>query len=165
MPRIAFYPGSFDPVTNGHVDVVTRACRLADRLVVAVGTHHGKTPLFTAEERLAMLREVCAPIAGAAGTELEVTTFDGLVTRAALDAGAAILVRGLRDGADFEYEMQMVGMNAALAPTLETVFLPAGAAVRSIGATFVRQIAAMGGDVSAFVPPAVERRLKDRFSN
>lgn len=164
MPRIAFYPGSFDPVTNGHLDVVTRACRLADRLVVAIGTHHGKTPLFSAEERLEMLREVCAPIARAEGAELEVTTFGGLVTKAALDADASILVRGLRDGADFEYEMQMVGMNAALAPTLETVFLPAGAAVRSIGATFVRQIAAMGGDVSAFVPEAVERRLKTKFS-
>lgn len=164
MQRVAFYPGSFDPVTNGHLDVVARACRLADRVVVAIGTHHGKAPMFSSEERRAMLEEVCGPIARKAGTELQVTTFDGLVTKAALDAGASLLVRGLRDGADFEYEMQMVGMNAALAPSLETVFLPAGAAVRSIGATFVRQIASMGGDVSAFVPPAVAKRLADKFS-
>lgn len=163
MPRVAFYPGSFDPVTNGHLDVVERACRLADRVVVAIGTHPGKTPMFSVEERREMLQEVCAPYAAEAGVSLDVLTFSGLVTEAALEAGASILVRGLRDGADFEYEMQMVGMNAALAPSLQTVFLPAGAAVRSIGATFVRQIAAMGGDVSAFVPSAVAERLARKF--
>lgn len=164
MPRVAYYPGSFDPVTNGHLDIVGRACRLADRLVVAIGTHPGKAPLFSVDERRAMLEETCAPAAAAAGAGFQVATFDGLVVAAALEAGAGLLIRGLRDGADFDYEMQMAGMNAELAPGLQTVLLPAAPVVRPISATLVRQIAAMGGDVSAFVPPAVARRLVDRFA-
>jgi len=161
--RIALYAGSFDPVTNGHLDVVRRASGLADALVLAVGVHPGKTPLFTAEERLAMLEEVCAPLAREAGCRLSCVTFDGLVVDAAKTAGATMLIRGLRDATDFDYEMQMAGMNEAMAPGVQTVFLPAGAAVRPIAATLVRQIARMGGDVAAFVPAPVAARLRQKF--
>jgi pantetheine-phosphate adenylyltransferase len=159
MPRIAFYAGSFDPVTNGHIDVVRQAVRLADRLVLAIGVHPGKAPLFSADERLAMLQETCAPIAKEAGCEIACVTFDDLVVTAARRAGASVLIRGLRDGTDFDYEMHMAGMNAAMAPQVQTVFLPASPPVRPITATLVRQIAGMGGDVSAFVPAAVAARL------
>src|SRR5262249_30188047 len=155
MPRTALFPGSFDPVTNGHLDLVRQAVRLADRLVVAIGTHPGKTPLFDANERRAMLEETCLPIARAAGCELVCTTFADLVVDAAQREGATVLIRGLRSGSDFDYEMEMAGMNAAMAPAVQTVFLPASPPVRPITATLVRQIAAMGGDVSSFVPPAV----------
>jgi pantetheine-phosphate adenylyltransferase len=164
MPRIALFPGSFDPITNGHLDVVAKAVRLVDRLVLAVGVHPGKTPLFSADERLAMLKEICAPVAQAAGCEIAYTTFGGLVVAAAQQAGATILIRGLRDGGDFDYEMQMAGMNAAMAPAVQTVFVPASAAVRPITATLVRQIAGMGGDVAAFVPAPVATRLKRKFA-
>ena len=164
MARIALFPGSFDPVTNGHLDVVRQAARLADRLVLAIGTHPGKAPLFTAEERLAMLDEAAAPAARAGGCEFACITFADLVVAAARRAGATILIRGLRSGADFEYEMEMAGMNDTMAPDVQTVFLPASASVRPITATLVRQIAAMGGDVSPFVPPAVAARLKAKFA-
>lgn len=164
MPRVALYAGSFDPVTNGHLDVIRQAARLADRLVVAVGVHPGKAPLFPAEERLAMLDEACGPVAAAAGCAFEAVTFDDLVVRAAQRAGATVLVRGLRDGTDLDYEMQMAGMNGVLAPDLQTVFLPASPAVRPITATLVRQIAAMGGAIDAFVPAAVAVRLRRRFA-
>ena len=165
MSRTALYAGSFDPVTNGHIDVVRQAVRLADRLVLAIGIHPGKAPLFPAEDRLAMLEETCGPIAREAKCELSCITFDGLVVTAAEKAGASLLIRGLRDGTDFDYEMQMGGMNAAMAPELLTVFLPASPMVRPITATLVRQIAAMGGDVSSFVPKSVVGRLKQRFAN
>ena len=163
MPRVALFAGSFDPVTNGHLDVVASAVRLADRLVLAIGVHPGKTPLFSAEERLAMLAEVCAPLGRAAGCDISFVTFADLVVTAAQRAGATLLVRGVRDSTDFDYEMQMAGMNAAMAPEVQTVFLPASPAVRPISATLVRQIAGMGGDVSAFVPPPVAARLNKKF--
>jgi pantetheine-phosphate adenylyltransferase len=162
MPRIALYAGSFDPVTNGHVDVVRQAVRLADRLVLAIGVHPGKTPLFSAEERLAMLEETCRPIAKEAGCEIACVTFDDLAVTAARRAGASVLIRGLRDGTDLDYEMQMAGMNASMAPQVQTVFLPASPLVRPITATLVRQIAGMGGDISAFVPTAVAARLANK---
>jgi len=164
MPRTALYAGSFDPVTNGHLDVVRQAVRLADRLVIAIGVHPGKAPLFPTEERLAMLQETCAPLAREAKCELSCVTFSDLVVEAARKAGASILIRGLRDGSDFDYEMQMAGMNAAMAPGVQTVFLPASPSVRPITATLVRQIAGMGGDVSAFVPGTVAARLKKKFA-
>ncbi|RDV01121.1 pantetheine-phosphate adenylyltransferase [Undibacter mobilis] len=164
MSRIALYAGSFDPVTNGHIDVVRHAVRLADKLILAIGIHPGKAPLFPAEERLAMLEETCAPLAKAAKCEMTCITFDGLLVATAQKAGASILIRGLRDGTDFDYEMQMVGMNEAMAPEIQTVFLPASPMVRPITATLVRQIAAMGGDVSSFVPASVAERLKKRFA-
>jgi pantetheine-phosphate adenylyltransferase len=162
--RVALFAGSFDPITNGHVDLVGKAVHLADRLVVAIGIHPGKTPLFSADERLAMIDEVCAPLARAAGCELSAVTFAELVVTAARQAGATMLVRGVRDATDFDYEMQMAGMNAAMAPQIQTVFLPAAPAVRPITATLVRQIAGMGGDVSTFVPASVAARLKKKFA-
>jgi pantetheine-phosphate adenylyltransferase len=165
MPRIAFYAGSFDPVTTGHLDVVRHAAGLADRLVLAIGIHPGKAPLFPVKDRLAMLEQVCAPIGRKAGCKISYTTFSGLVVKAAQKAGATILIRGLRDATDFDYEMQMAGMNETMAPKIQTVFLPASPAVRPITATLVRQIAAMRGDVSAFVPPAVAKRLKAKFKS
>jgi pantetheine-phosphate adenylyltransferase len=164
MPRTALFAGSFDPMTNGHLDVVRSTVRIADRLVLAVGIHPGKVPLFSAEERLAMLEEVCAPVARAAGCEIAVTTFADLVVDAARRAGATILIRGVRDGTDFDYEMQMAGMNGVMAPDVQTVFLPAAPVVRPITATLVRQIAGMGGDVSAFVPAQVAARLQRKFA-
>jgi pantetheine-phosphate adenylyltransferase len=162
--HIALYAGSFDPPTNGHLEVVQRACRIADELVLAIGVHPGKQPLFSAEERLAMLEQTCGPLAKKAGCKLICTTFSGLVIDAAKKAKATLLIRGLRDGTDFDYEMQMAGMNEEMAPKLQTIFLPAGAATRPITATLVRQIAAMGGDVSAFVPATVAARLKKKFA-
>lgn len=164
MPRTALFPGSFDPPTNGHLDIVRQAMRLADRLVLAIGTHPGKVPLFSADERIAMLNETCAPLARAAGCELHCITFADLVVTVAQREGAMILIRGLRSATDFDYEMEMAGMNGAMAPDVQTVFLPASATVRPITATLVRQIAGMGGDVSPFVPATVAARLKTKFA-
>jgi pantetheine-phosphate adenylyltransferase len=164
MPRAALFPGSFDPVTNGHLDLVRQAVRLADRLVVAIGTHPGKTPLFTAEERSAMLEETCGPIARAAKCDFACITFADLVVAAAQREGASLIVRGVRSASDFDYEMEMAGMNGAMAPAVQTVFLPASPITRPITGTLVRQIASMGGDVSQFVPALVATRLKQKFS-
>ena len=164
MARIALYAGSFDPVTNGHLDVVRQAVGLADRLVLAIGVNPGKAPLFPFEERLVMLTETCGPIAKAAGAELACVAFDDLVVSLAKREGATILIRGLRDGTDFDYEMQMAGMNGTMAPGIQTVFLPASPAVRPITATLVRQIAKMGGDITAFVPAPVAVRLKQKVA-
>lgn len=164
MPRIAFYPGSFDPITNGHLDVVRNSVSLCDRLVVAVGVHPGKKPLFSTEERLKMLHDVCGPVAAQAGCTLEAVTYDDLAVSAARKHGATIMIRGLRDGTDLDYEMQLAGMNGAMAPDVQTVFLPASPVVRPITGTLVRQIAAMGGDISAFVPPLVASQLKAKFA-
>ena len=163
MPRIALYPGSFDPVTNGHLDVVGQAVELCDRLIVAVGVHSGKQPLFSIEERLKMVNDVFAPIAAKAGCAFEATTYDNLTVVAAQKAGATIMIRGLRDGTDLDYEMQLAGMNETMAPDVHTVFVPASVPVRPITATLVRQIAAMGGEVSSFVPPSVAASLKAKF--
>ncbi len=164
MPRIALYAGSFDPLTNGHLDVVRHAVALADELVLAIGVHPGKAPLFETEERLAMLREICEPVAKKAGCAMRYITFADLVVEAARREGVSLLIRGLRDGTDFDYEMQMAGMNGAMAPEIQTVFLPASPEVRPITATLVRQIAGMGGDVAPFVPPAIVARLKAKFA-
>src|SRR6266576_2354268 len=139
MPRIALYPGSFDPVTNGHLDVVRHAVGLCDRLIVAIGVNSSKKPLFSTDERLEMAEEIFAPVAAAAGCSFDCTTYDNLTVTAAQKHGATIMIRGLRDGTDLDFEMQ-------------------------IAATLVRQIATMGGDVSAFVPPSVAASLKKKFA-
>ena len=154
--RIGLYTGSFDPLTNGHVDVLRQAMRVLDKVVVAIGVHPGKTPLFSIEERVAMIEKAVPGVV--------VATFDGLAIEAARQHGAQIMVRGLRDSTDLDYEMQMAGMNGAMAPEIGTVFFPASPMVRPITATLVRQIAKMGGDVSAFVPPDVAVKLKAKFA-
>ena len=164
MPRIALYPGSFDPVTNGHLDVFRHAVGLCDRLIVAIGVHPGKKPLFAVEERFKMVREVFGPIAAKAGCGFDCTTYDNLTVTAAQEHGATIMIRGLRGGTDLDYEMQLAGMNQAMAPEVQTVFVPASPSVRPITATLVRQIAAMGGDVAAFVPQAVVASLKSKLA-
>lgn len=164
MARIGLYPGSFDPVTFGHLDIVRRAVKLVDRLVIAIGAHHDKQALFSAEERLSMVVDALRPVADEMGSALDVTTYDSLTVDAAREVGASVIIRGLRDAADFDYEMQMAGMNAALVPEVETVFLASSPETRYIAASFVRQIAAMGGDVTAFVPASVALALKGKFS-
>jgi pantetheine-phosphate adenylyltransferase len=162
MTSVAFYPGTFDPVTNGHADILTGALDLADKVVVAVGVNPGKSPLFSLKEREAMVAAMIKDLGRQDSRRVTAVTFDGLAVDAAAKAGANILVRGLRDANDFDYEMQMAGMNGAMAPAIRTVFLPASPAVRHITATLVRQIASMGGDVSPFVPAAVARTIARR---
>ena len=164
MKRIGFTSGSFDPVTNGHLDVIGRAARMVDTLVVGIGMHPGKTPLFSPDEKIEMLKAETAAIVRKTGCKIEVVTFANLTIEAAEAAGATLIFRGLRDGTDFDYEMQMAGMNGAMAPDLDTVFLPASPDVRHITGTLVRQIALMGGNISEFVSPAVAKRLKAKAS-
>jgi pantetheine-phosphate adenylyltransferase len=160
MKRIGFTSGSFDPVTNGHLDVIRRAAHMVDELVIGIGVHPGKSPLFSIDEKIEMLKAETAAIVKSTGCAIEIATFDNLTVEAAKAVGATLIFRGLRDGTDFDYEMQMSGMNGAMAPGIDTVFLPASPTVRHITGTLVRQIAMMGGNVSQFVPPGVARRLK-----
>jgi pantetheine-phosphate adenylyltransferase len=164
MALIALYPGSFDPPTNGHIDVLDGALALADRVVVAIGVHPGKKPLFSLAERKAMIAGVAKELGGKNGARVSTVAFKGLVVDAARDAGASVIIRGLRDAADFDYEMQMAGMNGAMAPDIKTVFLPASPESRHITATLVRQIASMKGDITSFVPAAVAARLRKKFA-
>ncbi|MBO9194678.1 pantetheine-phosphate adenylyltransferase [Rhizobium sp. 16-449-1b] len=158
----AFYPGSFDPITNGHVDVLVQALNVASNVIVAIGIHPGKTPLFSFEEKGELIRQSLAEVLPERTSDISVVSFDNLVVDAARAHGATLLIRGLRDGTDLDYEMQMAGMNRQMAPDIQTVFLPAGTASRPITATLVRQIAGMGGDVSAFVPAAVLKALQSK---
>jgi pantetheine-phosphate adenylyltransferase len=162
MPHIGFYSGSFDPVTHGHTDVIARAISLVDELVIGVGVHDGKVPMFTAEERIEMIEEEVRDLASKHGVEIRVATFNNLAVEAAREHGATTIIRGLRDGTDFDYEMQMAGMNGQMAPQIQTVFLAASPSVRHIAANLVRQIAKMGGDVSQFVSERVAERLSSK---
>ncbi len=163
MIRIALYPGSFDPVTNGHLDILRQALPLADKIVVAIGIHPGKEPMFSFEERVEMIHTSTKNAFGAEeAARIEVSAFSNLVIDFAREKGAQTLLRGLRDGTDLDYEMQMAGMNGTMAPDIGTVFLPASPDERHITATLVRQIAKMGGEVSAFVPECVAGPLKTR---
>lgn len=162
---IAVYAGSFDPITNGHMDVLRNSLRLADRVIAAIGIHPGKKPLFSFEERSALIRQVSQDHFGADADRIDVVSFDGLVIEAARQHKATVLVRGLRDGTDFDYEIQMAGMNGVMAPDLQTIFLPASPAVRTITATLVRQIASMGGDVRPFCPKPVAEALVNKFKS
>ena len=159
MTLKALYTGTFDPLTNGHVDIITRAARFCDELVVAIGIHPGKVPMFSAAERIDLIRAACGSLAATHACKLTVMTFSGLAVTAAREAGATLLVRGLRDGTDLDYETQMTGMNAVMAPEIETIFLASSPGVRHIAATLVRQIALLGGDVAPFVPDVVAKAL------
>ncbi|MDO1583662.1 pantetheine-phosphate adenylyltransferase [Rhizobium oryzicola] len=160
----AFYPGSFDPLTNGHLDVLIQALNVAERVVVGIGINPGKTPMFSFDERADLIRQSLAEVLPKRRDALDVVAFEGLVINAARAHAAKLLIRGLRDGTDLDYEMQMAGMNAQMAPDIQTVFLPSGVASRPITATLVRQIAAMGGDVRAFVPAAVLDALTKKLN-
>lgn len=161
--RIAFYAGSFDPLTDGHLDVLKGALTVADTVVVGIGLHPGKKPLFSYEERVSLIERSAADELGNDAGRIKVVAFEGLVIDAARTHGAAIMIRGLRDGTDLDYEMQMAGMNETMAPELQTVFLPASPSVRTITATLVRQIASMGGNIEPFVPTVVVEALKAKY--
>lgn len=150
--RVALYPGTFDPVTNGHLDVIGRAARLVDRLVVGVAINIGKGPLFELEERVELVRAEVAPIATRHGTIIEVRPFEGLLVQYAREVGARMIVRGLRAVSDFDYEFQMVGMNRRLDQEIETIFLMASETNQFIASRLVKEIARLGGDISGFVP-------------
>lgn len=159
MSRTGFYSGSFDPVTLGHTDIIARAARLVDRLVIGVGVHPTKSPMFPADQRVEMLEAETRAIAKEAGIPIEVITFSDLAVSAAERHGASVIFRGLRDGTDFDYEMQMANMNGQMVPMVQTVFVAASPEVRHIAANLVRQIALMGGDVTSFVSKGVALRL------
>ena len=161
--RIGLYPGTFDPITLGHVDIIQRAMALVDRLVIGVAINRDKGPLFPLEERVAMVEAECATIAARTGGEIVVHPFENLLIDCARDVGATVIVRGLRAVADFEYEFQMVGMNRALDSSIETVFLMADARRQAIASKLVKEIARLGGDVSSFVTPPVQKALARRL--
>lgn len=162
--RVGLYPGTFDPITLGHTDIIRRSARLVDRLVIGVAINRDKGPLFDLEERVEMIEAECAGLSAETGTEIVAHPFENLLIDCAKDVGAQIIIRGLRAVADFEYEFQMVGMNRALNNTIETVFLMADARRQAIASRLVKEIARLDGDVSKFVPPAVNERLLDKFS-
>ncbi len=161
--RIGLYPGTFDPLTNGHVDIITRACRLVDRLVIGVAINRDKGPLFTLEERVAMIEAEAAALAAHTGVEIVAHPFENLLIDCARDVGAQFIIRGLRAVADFEYEYQMVGMNRALDDSVETVFLMAEARHQAIASKLVKEIARLRGDVQRFVPASVHRALMEKL--
>lgn len=161
--RIGFYPGTFDPVTLGHIDIIERAMALVDRLVIGVAINRDKSPLFDLETRVSMVRAECHQITARTGGEIIVQPFENLLIDCARDLGAQIIIRGLRAVADFEYEFQMVGMNRAMDSSIETVFMMADARRQAIASKLVKEIARLGGDVSKFVTPPVVDALRRRF--
>jgi len=162
--RIGVYPGTFDPITNGHTDIIRRALHVVDRLVIGVARNDGKGPLFSTDERVEIVRDEIAQLENGGGERIEVRPFDTLLMSFAEAAEAGIIIRGLRAVSDFEYEFQMAGMNARLNPTIETVFLMASDRYQFISSRFVKEIGALGGDVTHFVSPRVAARLLDRFA-
>jgi pantetheine-phosphate adenylyltransferase len=156
MMRTGVYPGTFDPITLGHMDIIRRATHLVDRLVIGVTTNPSKSPMFTVEERLAMVEREMAAIQDCGGAEIRVVSFDSLLMDFAVREGASMIIRGLRAVADFEYEFQMAGMNQQLNDEIETVFLMAGVSLQPIASKLVKEIALYGGDIGKFVTPAVE---------
>ena len=161
--RTGLYPGTFDPITLGHVDVIKRACRLVDKLVIGVAINRDKGPLFTLEERVVMVEAECDRMTRAYGTEIVVHPFENLLIDCARDVGAEFIIRGLRAVADFEYEFQMVGMNRKLDASITTVFLMAEAEHQAIASKLVKEIARLKGDISPFVTPLVRDALYEKF--
>ena len=161
--RTGLYPGAFDPITFGHVDIIKRACQLVDRLVIGVAINRDKGPLFSLEERVAMVEEECAKLSARTGTEIVAHPFENLLIDCAHDVGASIIIRGLRAVADFEYEYQMVGMNRKLNSGIDTVFLMAEADRQAIASKLVKEIARLGGDVTPFVTPTVKAALDAKY--
>ena len=164
VERVGIYPGTFDPVTNGHMDIIARATRVVDRLIVAVAVNADKDTLFTLDERVDMVEADIKALDPATATRIEVRPFDNLLVEFVADVGATQIVRGLRAVSDFEYEFQMAGMNSYLSPELETVFLMASDRHQFISSRFVKEIGRLGGDISHFVSPAVTRRLAVAFA-
>jgi pantetheine-phosphate adenylyltransferase len=160
--RVALYPGTFDPITNGHLDIIGRAVKLYDKLVIGVALNTSKSPLFSFEERVEMAHELALSVAG--GTEIEVLPFKGLLMHFAEEVGANSIIRGLRAVSDFEYEFQMVGMNQRLNADIETVFLMADPRHQAIASRLVKEIARLGGNIDPFVPAIVKTRLLEKFS-
>jgi len=165
QPRIGIYPGTFDPITNGHADIIRRAIKIVDRLVIGVARNDGKGPLFATDERVEIVRDEVAHLENGDAERIDVRAFDTLLVNFAQSAGASVIIRGLRAVSDFEYEFQMAGMNARLNPEIETVFLMASDRYQFISSRFVKEIGSLGGDVSHFVSPRVAARLSDRFAN
>jgi pantetheine-phosphate adenylyltransferase len=163
-PHIGIYPGTFDPITNGHTDIIRRAVKVVDRLVIGVARNDGKGPLFATDERVEIVRDEIAHLENGDAERIEVRAFDTLLVNFAEAVGASVVIRGLRAVSDFEYEFQMAGMNARLNPEIETVFLMASDRFQFISSRFVKEIGALGGDVSHFVSPRVAARLLDRFA-
>jgi len=164
-PRVAIYPGTFDPITNGHMDIIRRATRVADHLIVAVARNAGKNPLLGVDERLELVRAEIADLdRPAAGRRIEARPFDNLLMHFAQSVGASMIVRGLRAVSDFEYEFQMAGMNSRLDPNVDTVFLMASESHQFISSRFVKEIGRLGGDITSFVSPRVAARLAARFA-
>ena len=163
QPRIGIYPGTFDPITNGHSDIIRRAIRIVDRLVIGVARNDGKGPLFATDERLEIVRDEVDHLENGDAERIEVRAFDTLLVNFAQSVGASVVIRGLRAVSDFEYEFQMAGMNNRLNPNVETVFLMASDRYQFISSRFVKEIGQLGGDVSAFVSPRVAARLAERF--
>ncbi len=161
--RVGLYPGTFDPITLGHTDIIRRACALVDRLVIGVAINTGKGPMFTLEERVEMVEAECAKLSAETGTEIIAHPFENLLIHCAKDVGAQIIIRGLRAVTDFEYEYQMVGMNRAMDSSVETVFLMAEAKYQAIASKLVKEIAKLDGDVSKFVTPEVKEKLLDKI--
>lgn len=161
--RIGLYPGTFDPLTLGHADIIRRSCSLVDRLVIGVAINRDKGPLFSLEERVAMVESEAAKLSAGTGCEIVAHPFENLLIDCAKDVGASVIIRGLRAVSDFEYEFQMVGMNRALADDVETVFLMAEAQHQAIASRLVKEIARLGGDVSNFVSPAVQAQLVEKL--
>lgn len=157
--RTGLYPGTFDPMTNGHIDIIRRSLALVDHLVIAMGINATKVPLLSFEERVALIESEIGPMAKKLGAKISTISFSGLVVDAAEAHGANVIIRGLRGSVDYEYEAQMVGMNRTMKPNVETVFLTASPETQFISSTLVRQIAGMGGDISRFVPKRVEKKI------